>query len=329
MKKEGFDYKLIVTIAIILLCGLLFFLFWNNYEKEVDQEEKITVAFSYAEKNNPRLTAIINSFESVAEAKDLELVYYEPREYTNQGQFDDISRILTKDIDYLVLMPRNTAVINDVIELTKEKNIPIILLSGQISEENEENLVSVINTDFVKEGMICAQILAEKYEGEQCRIIEISGIEGSTIAMERASGFRAEIDKYENMTIVESIQGDFNRLTAKESMSSIIVSRNGGFEAVFAHSDEDGLGALNAMKVSGYLENHNVEIVSVNGTQDVIKAIIADEYLATVQSSAKLGQVVYDIIGQMERGFTPSKMVVMPYAIIDETNAEEQLSLTY
>lgn len=315
-----------IFISLVIVITMHFYA--PNDIQPVDNKT-ITVALSKVEKNNPRLTKMINSFESASDARNVKFIYHEPKKFTIEWQLEDVNSLLKEGIDYLVLAPREITIIDDILAMADKYNTPVILLSSQVEEEMMADVVSSINTDFVKEGKVCAKILAEKYNGKMCRIIEVRGIQGSSIAMERAVGFRMEMANHPNMVLVDSIQGNFDRVSAQESMETVIVTRTDEFDAVFAHSDEDGIGVLNAMKVSGYLDEHKVDIVSVDGVQDVFKAIIAKEYLATVYSNAKLGDVAFDIIGQMERGFKPSKSVFIPYAIINEDNAEVHLQLTY
>ena len=51
------------------------------------------------------------------------------------------------------------------------------------------------------------------------------------------------------------------------------------------------------------------------------KAIIAGEYLGTVESNPKWGFIVETLINQRERGYTPFPTVIIPYNIITEANA--------
>lgn len=49
--------------------------------------------------------------------------------------------------------------------------------------------MSRISADYLREGAICAQLLAEKYAGRSCNIVEIYGTESSPSAKARSKGF--------------------------------------------------------------------------------------------------------------------------------------------
>ena len=240
-----------------------------------------------------------------------------------------MKKLINDGIKYLVIAPKEQVVLQEILVKAKEKGVAVILLSCQTDIASKDLFKTTISTDYILEGRICAKIIAEKFKDRECRIVEISGTEGSSIARDRSLGFHEEIEKYDNLTVITSEIGDFNRITAQHAMESIIAGYADDFDAVFAHSDEDGLGVLQALKVAGYKPGEGISIVSINGLQDVIKAIIAGEYTATVENNPRLGFVVFDIIAQIERGFTQCQNVVMPYRIIDSDNAEELLEMSY
>ena len=74
----------------------------------------------------------------------------------------------------------------------------------------------------------------------------------------------------------------------RKQSNSFLAEHTIDFNAVFAPTDEDGLGVLQALKLAGAKPGKNIVIVSIEGIQDVLKAIIAEEYLATVKSDTRL-----------------------------------------
>lgn len=87
-------------------------------------------------------------------------------------------------------------------------------------------------------------------------------------------------------------------------------------------------GALQAIKAAG-LPPGEIAIVSINGIQDVCKAIIAGEYLGTVESNPRWGFIAAFLIQQMERDCKPFPMVMIPYQIITAENAAEYALTAY
>jgi len=285
------------------------------------KEERVRVGFSQTESDNPWTTNLVDGFIQAAEALDMELIYHTPEENTSRWQLQDINNLFSEDLDYLVVFPREASILDEVCLKAEEYGVPLILIGSQEDYGSSNNTYAcVISTDYVQEGRLCAQILAKQFDGQVCRIVEIKGSEDSRIAQDRSRGFHEELQKYSNLRIVATGIGNSDRLTAQYALENIIVNyKEDLFNAVFACSDEDGLGALQALKVAGYNPDKDVSIVSCNGIQDVLKAIIANEYTATVRSDSRLGYIACDIIKQLEHGFTKIKHVVVPYRIYQDS----------
>ena len=159
--------------------------------------------------------------------------------------------------------------------------------------------------------------------------MELTGTEGSFITKERANGFHAELQNHPNMRVAYTGAGDFDRMTAQRAMENIIMGAEQPIHAVFAHSDEDGLGALQALKIAGRKPMEEVVIVSINGVQDVLKAIIAEEYLATVESSPELGRITVEVIFLHQKGVQPPPYILKPYRVFSGENALQLFAESY
>lgn len=324
------------VIAGIFIFAVVIFWAWTYSEKEIPiaeaveekEESMIKVAFSMAEGNNPWVTNLVADLTQAAKNTEMELVYHEPEETTVQWQKRDLMKLLKEDIDYLAIFPKDETVLPEVLEEAKKIGLPVIVISKDPTVR--EKCAAVISINYETEGRACAQILADAFGDQECNIVMITGPEESFVATERARGFQEEIQKYSNFHILASSKGEFDRLTAKYMMEEIISSHgNEKIHAVFASSDEEGLGALQALKITGYLAENDVKIVSINGIQDALKAIVAGEYTASIESSVRLGYVVFELAEKLERGFDKSNYVVIPHQIFDSSNAEKYLASLY
>lgn len=335
-KKQTAQNVFWLSAAAILL--YLFLL--NAYRFSVSQPEEkteqkkspqtILMGLSQVETDNPWRTAQINSFRDAALAEDLELLYHEPEEYTVQWQINDIYRLIEEGADYLVIVPKELPPLLDCLKAAREADVPVILIHQTGEGVPREYYSSLIFADYVREGQLCARMLAEAYTDRTCNIVEICGSANSPMADARSRGFREELEHYPNMHIIYMDHGNFNRVTAQKAMENVLIKSVNSVpvNAVFAHSDEDGLGALHAIKAAGR-EPDEISIVSINGIQDVYKAIIAGEYLGTVESNPRWGPIAVTLIRQMERGVTPFPNVIIPYRIINQKNALERFSSAY
>lgn len=332
IKNKMYSLKNIL-IFVVTICCVFIVEFKINIQSvnvvEIEQSnQKIRVAFSMAEGNNPWVTNLLSNLEQCAEEFEMELVYHEPEQTTSEWQREDLLNLLTEDIDYLAVFPKEENVLSGVLEIAEQIGLPVIVISKDISLR--EKCAALISVDYEAEGRVCAQVLANTFKGEKANVVIIKGPENSSVAVERLQGFTKELKNYPNLQILEIRDGEFDRLTAEYVMEDVISTYgNGMIQAVFASSDEEGMGVLQALKITDYLADNDVKIVSINGNQDSLKAIVAGEYTASVESSIRMGNVIFELVQRMERNFNKSKYIVIPYQVYDAENAEKYLSSLY
>lgn len=326
----GIFFTVILLAAILTVCHDLAAKEPGRQEVPPRETQVIRMGFSQVETDNPWRTAQLNSFRDAALAEDLELLYHEPEEYTVEWQINNIYQLIDEGADYLVIAPKEVAPLLDCLKAAKDAKIPVILIHPTGEGVPREYYTSLISADYVKEGQLCARMLAEAYDGRVCNIVEICGSANSPMAEARSRGFREALKQYPNLHIVYTENGNFNRVTAQKAMENVLIKSVNSIpiNAVFAHSDEDGLGALHAIKAAGR-EPEEITIVSINGIQDVYKAIIAGEYLGTVESNPRWGPIAVTIIRQIERNAAPFPYVFIPYRIINKENVLARFSSAY
>lgn len=327
--------KRLFRIMIVTgVCLLLFFLLRAGDEQKesgvMTEEGKrpVRIGFSEIDSSNPWRVAQQISLINAAADRGFEFLFEEPRERSVQWQLKNIREMLDEGIDYLIVIPASETALGEIIEMLKETDTKLILMECSTWEVNPDDYLFMICTDYYKEGQICAQILHSCYHEGFVSILEVIGEEDSSVAKQRSEGFRDEIRKYPHMKISGQIVGNFDRVTAQKSMEEVLAEEKYYYNAIVAYSDEDGLGVLQALKVAGKTEV-SVPIISINGVQDALKAIIAGEYYATVESNPEVGPLVMQLIGSNEQGYAPAKRVFIPYNIFDRENVLEQYKNAY
>ena len=143
-----------------------------------------------------------------------------------------------------MIVPADLDALVPALESAKEAGIPVILIEQSADTIDRDLYMSRISADYLREGAICAQLLAEKYAGRSCNIVEIYGTESSPSAKARSKGFHQALKNYPQLHIIDTEYGNFDRVTAQKAMENALVKTSDSHksvQAVFAHSDEDGL----------------------------------------------------------------------------------------
>ena len=285
-------------------------------------ELPVRVGFSQMEMTNPWRIAETRSMQQSAEARGFELVVRDAGSNAEQ-QIQDCLALIGLPVDYLILAPRLDDGYGQVFEAAAAAGIPVILVDRETEGVPGVDYACCITADFEREGRICAQILVNSFEGKACDIIELTGTPGSSVAKARSRGFREALKGHDNMRVVLSASGDFVRTTAQETMENLLQNNPVPFQAIFAHDDDTGIGAIQALKKAGFVPGRDVKVVSIAGQKDALKAIIAGELLSSVECDPRLGEYAFDVIEAIRQDLEYERRIIYTGRIYDKSNAEE------
>ena len=99
-----------------------------------------------------------------------------------------------------------------------------------------DDIVCHVGIDQERVGALDAEYLIKRFEGRECRILEIQGQLGTFQCELRSKGFRETIKGHDNMKIVAAHVCDWrNDLSMNATMDSL--ERDPNINAIFTHSD--------------------------------------------------------------------------------------------
>lgn len=291
------------------------------------EKNKILVGFSQMEYNNPFRIAETNSIYQEAKKRGYQVILTDAKGSVTK-QIADVKELISKKVKYLILAPREYEGLAPALAYAKKAKVPVILIDRDAAGKPGVDYVTLIASDFIQEGERAAAWLAKVMNG-RANIAEITGTVGSSVARDRSAGFRRVIAKYPGMKIVTSQSGDFSRVNGQKAMETIMQTSKVKINAVFAHNDEMSIGAIQALKAAGIIPGKDVILISIDGEQDALKAIIAGELGATVECSPMFGPKVFDIIEKHMRGEKIPSKVVNHDRFFDSSNAKNFVKDAY
>ena len=119
-----------------------------------------------------------------------ELLYYpnlqlliKDAENSSKKQVNDIRELMAEGIDLLIVSPNESAPLTGIVSEVFKKGIPVILIDRKIESADYSAFIGGNSYQIGKE----AGIYAVKLLKGKGRIVEISGLEGSSPAKERHS----------------------------------------------------------------------------------------------------------------------------------------------
>jgi len=235
---------------------------------------------------------------------------------SNQKQIRDIESFIEDKVDILIVAPNEAIPLTPVIENAMKCSIPVILVDRKINSDNYTAFVGADNYQIGKEvGIYVANLLKRKGN-----IVEITGLKGSTPAVERHKGFRSVIDNYPQIKIVYENDGGWLRDEAREKMKNAI-RLNIPIDLVFAHNDEMATGVYEAYQV--YNEKEKPKIIGIDalpgtngGVQKVLDGILDATFIYPTG-----GEKAVQIAVRILRHEPYDKENILYTAVVDKTNA--------
>ncbi len=103
-------------------------------------------------------------------------------------------------------------------------------------------------------------------------IVELQGTTGSAPANDRKAGFAEVIKADPKFKVIASQSGDFTRAKGKEVMDAFLKA-NPDIDVLYAHNDDMGLGAIEAIEGAGKVPGKDIKIITVDAVKDGMQAL--------------------------------------------------------
>lgn len=176
--------------------------------------------------------------------------------------------------------------------------------------------VVLINAEIAKTGLAKAQIVSNNAQGAAAgaeewakamnykgTYVELFGKPSDNNAQVRSDGYKGVISQYPDLQKVGQEIANWERQTGQEKMEALL-SKNPNINGVIAGNDEMALGAINALKAAGKLQQ--VKVLGFDGNQDAVNAVKNGEMVATVLQPIVEGtnKAVAQLDGAIKNGQT-------------------------
>lgn len=161
----------------------------------------------------------------------------------NVLQNKQINQFVDEGVDLLIVSPNQLSAISKAVERAYDKGIPVILYDRKT---NSDKYTAFIGCDNYTIGKSMGSFIAQQLQGKG-RVVEISGLEGSSPALERHRGFMDAIKPYPGLQVVASEGGNWKEEGGIQAMKRIL-KQTQDFDYVFAHNDRLAWGAYVAAR---------------------------------------------------------------------------------
>jgi galactofuranose transport system substrate-binding protein len=292
------------------------------------KKSSYTIAFSQNASNNPRRLAETASMKEEAAKQGIQLTVTDANNQQSK-QIADIKGLIAQKPDAIFVAPITEQMAN-VVKDAATANIPVFLLDRDVDHavaKPGQQYVSVIQSDFVQEGKRAAVQMA-KATGGKAKIIELEGTTGASPAIDRKKGFDEAIKQCPGMQVVVSQDADFTRAKG-QSVAETLLQSHPDATAIYAHNDEMALGAIAAAKAIGRQPGKDIQVVSIDGEKDGLKAVAAGDLYATVECSPRFGPNAFKTMMDYAAGKQTPTLIINNDQLFTKDNASANVDKAY
>ncbi|WP_200808336.1 ABC transporter substrate-binding protein [Demequina sp. NBRC 110055] len=282
----------------------------------------ITVGFAQTGAESGWRSANTESMQAAfSEENGFELIF-NAADNDPAAQISAVRNFINQGVDAIVIAPVVEDGWDDVLQEAASAEIPVILEDRTVSA-SEDLYSSWVGLDFEAEGVKAGEWAAEQYGDTETKMVVLEGTTGSAPANDRAAGFSSAIEG----TMIETIDsqtGDFTRDGGKSVMEGYIANYGvDGIDLVFAHNDDMGLGAIEAIEAAGAVPGEDIKIITIDAVKDGMQALVDGKINYIVECNPLLGDQAADLVKKVLAGEEVDKAYYVEDQAFDQAAAAE------
>ncbi|MGZ8437124.1 MAG: ABC transporter substrate-binding protein [Candidatus Limnocylindrales bacterium] len=252
----------------------------------------LTVGFIQTGSESGWRAANTASFKETAAQLGLTLKFYDAQnKLENQvSAFHQFNQ--DPSVNVIILAAIDVTGYDDVLKEAQAAG-KIVVLEDRRIDADPSLYATYIGSDFALEGQKAAKAMCDLLkDSPKKNVVEISGAVGASAAIDRAKGFREKMPDC-GITITDTQTGNWGVPESKAVMEAFL-KKSTDIQGVFAHNDEEAIGAIQAIKEAGLVPGKDIQVIGVDATANGFKAMIAGELGADIECNPLLAPQVYE-----------------------------------
>ena len=288
-------------------------------------DDTITLGFSQVGAESGWRTANTRSIQDAAKEAGIDLKFSDAQQ-KQENQIKAIRSFITQKVDVIAFSPVVESGWDTVLREARDADIPVILTDRAVDSPDTSLYKSFIGSDFVLEGKKAGEWLVAEYQDvtEPVNIVELQGTTGSAPANDRRDGFAEVIGGDPKFKVVASQTGDFTRAKGKEVMEAFLKA-NSDIDVLYAHNDDMGLGAIEAIEGAGLKPGVDIKIITVDAVRDGMQALADGKINYIVECSPLLGPQLMELVEKVADGGTVEARVLTEESTFTQEQAKTVL----
>ncbi|UQT55159.1 substrate-binding domain-containing protein [Streptomyces durmitorensis] len=293
--------------------------------------KQVTIGFAGPQADHGWLNAINDNAKE--RAKKYSDVTLESTEGSNDtaAQIGQVETLINKKVDVLVILPADGKALTQVGLKAMKAGIPVVNLDRVFASPQAYRCW--IGGDNYGMGLSAGHYIGEKLKGKKnAKVVELAGLDNLELTKQRSKGFDDALKNYSNIEKVARQAAEFTVESGQQKMSQLLQAQK-NFDALWNHDDDQGVGALRAIKQAG---RDDFLMVGGAGALSAMQAIESDDSVlkATVLYPPSMAASAIDLaraLGQSKgvsgmAEFEIPAFITLYSAVVDKENISKYMS---
>ncbi|MFB9836520.1 substrate-binding domain-containing protein [Actinoallomurus acaciae] len=229
--------------------------------------KKVTVGFAGPQADHGWLNAINEQAKKEAgRYSDVDLKITEGSNDAAQ-QASQIQTLINQKVDVLIILPADGKQMTPTARKAMDAGIPVVNLDRVF--DTAQAYRTWIGGDNYRMGLNAGNYIGQRLGGKGS-VVELAGIDTLPLTQERSKGFDDALKNYPQIKKVGRASAEFNVQTGQARMAELLQAHP-KFDALWNHDDDQGVGALQAIRQAGRTDFFMVGGAGSKSAMDAIK----------------------------------------------------------
>jgi ribose transport system substrate-binding protein len=266
--------------------------------------------------------------EAAAKAVGATLVFQGGPDFNPVTQVPVLDAVIAKKPDFILIAPTDKDQLVQPLKKAADAGIPIITVDTfigngvyQTGKGDADFPLAYIASDNLLGGAIAARALA-KAVGEKGKVYVSNVKPGVSTTDQREQGFKEEMKKYPNITVLETQYNDDDANKAASQLQAVF-ARNSDLDGVFGANLFSALGAANGVQQAG--QTGKIRVVAFDAPTSIVDSInsgLVD--LAIAQHPAEIGYFGVMAAYAHLTGNSIPTAIGTGFTVIDKSNVSDK-----
>lgn len=316
MARKAFTRAAIATLAAVSMLTLSSCSSDGGDGGSGGDDDLVKVGFSQLGAESGWRTANTDSVkENLTTENGIDLTFVDAQQ-KQENQIKALRDFIDQDVDVIAFSPVIETGWDEILQDIKDAGIPVVLVDRTVDTTVEDPFVTWIGADFTAEGTTAGEWVKENHP--DAKIFELQGTMGSGAQSNRQEGFRSVVGD----NVIGEASGNFTRTEGKEAVEAALQAYP-DMDLIFAHNDDMGLGAIEAIEAAGKVPGEDIKIVTVDGVHDGLVALLEGKFNYVVECNPAFGDQLLELVKQVAEGEDVPKETIVVDQAFDQTITQE------